>query len=76
MSFIEKFSTKLKLRPYEITLLRQLKEVIPVLLVMYVYHWVSDHYGFENAIISLMVILIFTLRDISNGVKANVLSKI
>lgn len=58
-----------ELKPYEKKIIEELKVAIPVLILIYVYHWISNKYGFENAILSLLVILVFVLRDIATGVK-------
>jgi len=46
-----------------------LSYLIPYLLVLYVFNWILDHYGFEKAIIIILTAILFSIRYLIMVVK-------
>lgn len=50
-------------------LMELLTPAITFLVYLWIYLWIHDHYGFDRAVISLLIIIILTLNGISRKIK-------
>ena len=51
------------------TVIPLLSYLIPYLIVLYVFNWISDNHGFEKAIIIILTAILFSIRYLIMVVK-------